>query len=134
MAATTLTAFVDAVEALTITGVVKTLQGPPASLKTAQLPTAWVQSATKVGAPATRGNSGGWPTLRCELVVAVESTVQGMQDDNFVAVVAMADVICAALNTATLAKVMVSYEVKTAIVDVAGEAYWAVVATIEAAG
>ena len=132
--ATTLTAFVDAIEALTVTGVVKTFQGPPSSLSSAQLPSAWVQSATMVGMPVTRGNSGGWPTLKCELVIALEAVSQSMQDDNFVAAVAMVDTLTTALNSAALAKVMASYEVRTAIVEVAGAAYWAVIAAIEASG
>jgi len=129
--------FVDALEALSITGVSKTFtSGPPRSLKTAQLPAQWVQMPTGAEAAVHKGAPArGWQTLRAELVVAYEAVGQGTQPTNFDGTVDMMDSVATAVAAATgLGKAAQRYELRMEEVGVGGNAYWAVVASVEVEG
>ncbi len=131
---TTYAAFIDALEALAITGVTKTFQGPPASLDTADLPARWVQLPKGSDKLLTYQTSGGWPTLTADLVVALSPNAQDTQAGNFAAQVAMLDAVNAALRGANITKSGLTWEIRAGGVKVAGVDYWAVIATVTGKG
>lgn len=134
MAITTYAAFVDAIEALTVTGVTKTYQGPPAALNTADLPALWCQAPKGDEAALTFTASGGWPTLTVDVFVAIEPAAQSMQAHNFARQVAALDNLAAALRTVHVCKAPLSWSIRAAMISVAGADYWGVVATVTGRG
>lgn len=138
MAITTLTSFVNALEALSVTGVTKTYsEGPPRSLNTAQLPAMWVQLPWADDRPLTFGTQGGWPTLRAEIVIAYEVVAQSVQTANFTGTVTQIDNLNTAIRAAgatDFCKSGVEWEVRQDIVLVGEYQYWAVIATVEGRG
>ena len=138
MAPTTYRSFVDALEALDITGVVRRYNsGPPAGAPAARdTPAQYVRYPSGDEAPIVFGEQLGWPTLRAELVVLVEPVGQSTQPRNFDLTVDMMDNLLAALRAATcitVSKLRVT-GVRRAIDTVAGTDYWAVVASVEGNG
>ena len=135
--ATTMTAYVNALEALSITGVTKTYQGPPRKLETADLPAAWVQLPTGEEGALTFGTHGGWPTLTAELVIAYEPVAQNMQEPNFQNTITQLDNLNTALRAVEptgLGKSHIEWTIRQDMVIVNNEPYWAVVATITGRG
>ena len=137
MAVTTYRSFVDALEALVITGVVRQYtQGPPSGAPaTADTPAQYVRSPGSDEIAIVFGEQGGWPTLRAELVILVEAVGQNVQPENFDDTVDMMDNIATALRGATcMTKSHVRWSLRQTIDTVAGQAYWAVVAGVEGSG
>jgi len=137
MTITTMTVFVDALEALTVTGVIKTYEGPPRSLQTANLPAFWVQIPHGEETAMTFGTHGGWPTLIADVVIAYEPVAQNLQDANFEATITQLDNLNAALRAAgatDLGKSFIEWTIRQDMIMVAENYYWAVIATITARG
>lgn len=134
MAITTYAGFLGGLAALTVSGVTSKLTYPPVSLSSAELPAQWVQLPSGGEAPITFGSAGGWPTFQAELVVAVEAVAQGREGESFAATVSMLDNVSSALRGVNLTKGPVHWSVRAAVLEVAGLAYWAVVATVEGSG
>ena len=134
---TTYRSFVDALEALSITGVVRQYtQGPPlGATGVPDCPAQYVRYPGATEAVTTFGAHGGWPTLRAELVVLVEPVGQNTAPANFDATVDMMDAMTTALQgTTCLCKSKAWWSMRLVIDTVAGTDYWAVVATVECAG
>lgn len=93
-APTTFTTFLGNLGDLAISGVSIRMDYVPPSL--ADLPCQWVQLPTGDEAPLTFDGSGGWPTMRAQLVIAVVAAAQGTPSQNWAATVAIMD---AALTT-----------------------------------
>jgi len=137
MAITSMTTFVDALEALSVTGVVKTYEGPPRALQTANLPAMWVQIPHGEEGALTFGTHGGWPTLTADLVIAYEPVAQNLQDANFKATVTQLDNVNTALRAATptgIGKSFIEWTIRQDMIMIAENYYWAVIATIIARG
>ena len=137
MAATTYRSFVDALEALVISGVVRQYtSGPPAvSPATSETPAQYVRYPASDEVPMVFGKQGGWPALRAELVILVEAVGQSKQANNFDDTVDMMDNVATALRDQTCTtKSHVRWSLRQAIDTVAGQDYWAVVASVEGSG
>ena len=129
--ATTYASFVNALEALTLTGVRRRYtKGAPASLNV--VPASWVQFPS--GEEPLFAKGVNWPLMRAELVVAYEAVGQGRQPDNFDATVSMMDTVVAAVRAMTLGRRQPTYEIRLGIVSVGDVDYWAVIATVESEG
>lgn len=129
--ATTYVAFVNALEALSLTGVKRSYtHGPPASINV--LPASWVQFPSGEEPMVARGVN--WPLMRAELVVAYEAVVQGRQPDNFDGSVAMMDTIVAAIRAMSLGRRQPTFAIRVGIVSVGDNDYWAVITTVESEG
>jgi len=129
--ATTYAAFVNALEALSLTGVRRSYtNGPPASVNV--LPASWVQFPS--GEEPLMAKGINWPLMRAELVVAYEAVAQGRQPDNFDGTVAMMDVVVAAIRAMTLGRRQPTYDIRVGIVSMGDVDYWAVIATVESEG
>lgn len=138
MALTTLRSFVDGLEALDVADVKRTYtDGPPASLNRSDLPVQFV----KLPQPAVMedgwvfGQSGYERTLRAELVIVLEAVGQNVHAENHRLAVDMIDNLCAALEGSAghdLANGSPQWTVRLQELDVAGSAYWALIADVEA--
>ena len=140
MAITTMRTFIDALEAITITGVAhQYTQGPPASANDADMPCSYVKLPRIDEGPMVLQNQGGWPTLRATHVILVEAVVQNLQPVNFDAAVDMMDEMSAALRggdatCGTLAKSHLTWSQRQGIETVAGHDYWAIFTDVEGQG
>lgn len=134
MAATTYAGFIDAIEALDVSGVTRVFQGPPAALSTADLPALWCQAPQGDEDAVTFQATGGWPTLTVDVYVAIEPAAQNMQADNFAAQVEMLDNLVAALRGLSAGKAPISWKARAATITVAGTSYWGIVATVTGRG
>lgn len=137
MAVTTYRSFVDALEDLTITGVARQYtQGPPLGQPgVADCPFQYVRYPASDEVPIVFGEQGGWPTLRAELVVGVEPVGQNTAFENFDDTVDMMDNVATALREADcITKSKIRWGMRQAIDPVAGQNYWAVIATVEGSG
>jgi len=134
---TTYRSFVDNLEALTITGVVRQYtQGPPlGATGVPDCPAQYVRYPGATEAVTTFGAHGGWPTLRAELVVLVEPVGQNTAPANFDATVDMMDNLSEALRALTcIVKSKMRWNIRQTMEEVAGMQYWAVVASVEGSG
>ena len=130
-APTTYTAFVAALAALTVTGVTRKFTEPPASIGTADLPAMFPNMPRGNEPTLTFQSAGGWPAMFCELVIAVEPFNQGTQAQNFALTLTVMDNLVAALRAADIGRSKLTWEIAYNPVEIAGTAYWAVIATIE---
>jgi hypothetical protein len=135
---TTYRAWVDYLETLAPTGVVKKFTaGPPAALNTADLPAQWLELPHGENRPSCSGSEGGDRTLYADHVVALEPVGQATQAVNFDACVTMLDSIDAALEGTYATSPLIgpqTWRSRLAIVTVAGVAYWSIVTSIEGLG
>jgi hypothetical protein len=126
--------FVDTLEAVTVTGVTRHYtQGVPASLTDADLPAKWVQFPRGTEGALVFGEHGGRQTLSCDIVIAVVSTAQSIQGENFDLTVDLMDNLMTALLAMGLCdfKSRWSSNIRQTVVQVAGFDYWAIVCTVE---
>lgn len=136
MATTTLLAFIDDLEALSVTGVVRRYtSGPPNSLNTGDLPAMWVQpplSRTE-HSQTFLGSVGAGPGMHASLAVALNPVAQNMSGFNFDNTVTMIDNLATALQikNAVLSQCRMNWKIEMRILPVGEFAYWGVVAEIE---
>jgi hypothetical protein len=135
--ATTYRSFVDALEALDITGVNRQFtQGPPLNPPVVgDCPFQYVRYPGGSEGALVFQNQGGWPTLRAELIVCVEPVAQNTAFENFDDTVDMMDNISTTLRATdcTLANHL-RWEIRQIIDTVAGNQYWAVQTIVEGSG
>jgi hypothetical protein len=135
MAPTTYAAFVDGLEALTVSGVTRVFQGPPAALNTADLPAMWCQAPRgEEGAMTFLPGTGGWPSLVVDLLIATEPVGQSIQASNFALQVQLLDALATALRGADIGRAPLSWSIRAVQITVAGNAYWGVSATVTGRG
>jgi len=133
--ATTYRAFVDALEALSITGVSRTYtQGPPLGAPgVGDCPFQYVRYPGSDSETAiVFGEQGGRYHLRAELVVGVEPVGQNTAFENFDDTVDLMDAVQTALQGAScITDSKLNWSLRQVIDTVAGQQYWAVLAVVE---
>jgi len=132
-APTTTSAFVTALMDISVTGVTRVFDNPPASLGTADLPAMWPGLPRAEEPAMTFKSNGGWPALFCDLIIAIEPVAQNTQSANYTATLTAKDNLTSALRSATtIGRAGLRWSITAnAQVDVAGTPYWAVIATVE---
>lgn len=130
-------AFLSAIQALTVTGVTTHFDQPPLSLSTAQLPAAF---------PLMPGGALGDKSVSCwaqnktrniGFVVCIEAVGQGTQVQNYARLAGVMDNVESALDGleksqgGSLAN-FIEYSIDADIFEVAGNAFWAIVAQVTA--
>ena len=134
---TTYRSFVDALEAVSVTGVTRRYtQGPPTGAPAVtDCPAQYVRAPEGDEAVLAFGNQGGWTTLRAELVILLGPAAASRTPENFDATVTMMDNLTTALVATTcITKSKLTWSIRQAIDTVAGEDYWAIVAGVEGNG
>jgi hypothetical protein len=76
---------------------------------------------------------GGWSSIICDLVIAVEAVAQDTQSANYTSTMTIIDALSTALRaTSVIGRAKLAWSIQTNVqVAVAGIPYWAVIATIE---
>lgn len=131
---TTLAGFISGLAALNVTGVRRTYAYPPASLSNADLPALWVQLPSLSDEVVAFRAGAHWPTLKAQVVIALEAVAQSTQAANFSQTVTMLDNLISALRGADVCASPLSVTARVAVVEVAGAAFWAVIAEVEGRG
>ena len=134
MSITTYTLFMTDLAALTITGVTRAYTEPPRQINTADLPCSYPSLPTGGENPVTGDVAGGWPTLRADLVIALEPWAQNTKAANFAATNTMMDRTSETLRYADLARSRIRWTIRADVVTIGDTPYWAVVATVEGQG
>ena len=130
----TFRAFVDTLEAVTVTGVnTHFTQGPPASLTDAHLPAKWVMLPRATESAVVFGEQGGVQTMSADIVIAVVANVQNIQGENFDLTINLMDNLMTALSAMGLCGVRSKWRVniRQTTVTVAGFDGWGIVCTVE---
>ena len=126
--------FVDGLEAMTITGVVRRyIHGPPAGATTApDEPALFIYNPKLVGVGRLSFNTqGGTGSLQAQLAIVVKAVAQDYQARNFDKTVEMADALEEALEAAACAiGGVLGWDVDVTNLPVAGTMYWVVLALV----
>jgi hypothetical protein len=125
--------FVDALEAITVTGVTHYFErGPPSSLTDAQLPAKWVMNVQGTEGSIVFGEQGGLQTLGAEIWIAVVPTVQNTQGANFDNAVDLMDNLLTAIRAEGLCtyKTKLTANIVLTVRAVAGTDYWTIICTV----
>jgi len=127
--------FTSALQDLVVTGVARRYDHIPASIS--DLPCQWVQMPESDEGLMTFDGSGGFPTLRAQLLIAVEAVAQGTPITNWSATVTIIDALATALRAVaagTFAKSKPTFRLRMVSATVGDSNYWAVEATVTAYG
>ena len=136
MATATYTQFVDAVQALTITGVNRKHEEPPRNFNTADLPCSFVWFPSGDNSPLMFEGATGREFRRraLDLIVVYDSTALDA-DADFTATVTMMDNVEAALGSLSVGQSKPNWTIRSQLYnETAKRRYWAVVATIRGTG
>ena len=141
MAITTYRSFIDNLGDLSITGIVRALDAPPASVETADLPCSFPRAVEGTEGPMTVQTAGGWPEFTGELVMLVETVGQNTVPENHSTVVDLADNFSAAIraiapsSSKPLGKGALNWSLTLSSNEIVGERqYWALIARVEGSG
>jgi len=131
-AITTFKTFTTYLAQLPVAGVKRLYENPPASLASADLPAKWTGLPRSTEPAMTFTSAGGWPALFCEIIIAIEPVGQSTQSANYEATIEMLDNLSEALRGASVGRAKITWEMNANVqVQVADQAYWAVMAVIE---
>lgn len=130
---TTYASFLNGLRDLSVSGVTN-LNEPPASLASSALPAKWVQLPEGTEPALTFGYNGGWTQFKADVVVAIVPNMQGTQNQNWTAAVAMLDTLTTALRGADVCLSELTWTMRQTGVAIGDAQYWAIVATVEGSG
>lgn len=130
MTTTTFVQLVDAVQALSVTGVTRHYDYPPESISTADLPALWPMPGAG-GLPSIQSSCIGIDKTRTiPIFIAIEPVAQGTNSQNYEALPPIMDALETALDGMTVAD-FVEYELDSGTVFAVAEIqYWGVTATV----
>ena len=132
--ATTYANLVAALEAMSVTGVVRTYtQGPPQSISTADLPAMFV-SIPVGGEEPLLAKSATWATLRADVVMVYEPMNQNTPGANFDGTITAMDNLVTALRSLSIGQRAPSWQMQVQPVSIGQVDYWAIIATVETEG
>lgn len=134
MATATYTQFVDAVQALTVTGVNRKYDEPPRKFNTADLPCSFVWFPSGDNAPLMFEGGREFRRRSLDLIVVYAETAV-TADAPFTATVTMMDNVETALLTLSVGQSKPTWTVRSQLYNETAERrYWAVIATIQGTG
>ena len=123
--ATTLATFKAAIEAMDIDGVVKTYEGPPSKLNSADLPAKWVDLPDVEETPWTAEGGGGWPQMTLRLFVAYGAIGQNMNDiENLKETITAMDNTLTALRSLDATKSNLTWNLRRIPLEIGNTTYW----------
>lgn len=126
---TTNAAWLDGIQAMTVTGVKRKYDYPPTSLSTADLPASW-PLLFDVNKQVVIGCNDLNKTRTCSFYIALEPIAQNRQAVNYEATITMLDNLETAIDALTVME-FVDYRITAPfIINVAGVEYWGVEANL----
>lgn len=127
--------FISRVAALTITGVTRKHNEPPSRVNPADMPQQFPRLPSGEHRPLTAGGTGGgWPTLRCELVILIHPLMLETDNVKFADTLSIMDATSVALRAANLAEGPVRWSIRADTFFMQGTLYHTVIAEIETTG
>lgn len=133
MSATTLTAFVAALRAVSVPGIRRFLPAPPASITTADMPALWLHAAQVKQEPSTRG-AATWPALSAELWLIVAPVPQAKSVTAIDVGAELVDVAVGVFLAAPLAKGRPTVTARLTVLGLGDKTYWGAILSVEASG
>lgn len=134
MATATYAQFIDAVQALTVSGVNRKYLEPPQKFNSADMPCSFVWFPSGDNKPLAFGGGRQFRTRTVDLIVIYAQTAV-TADMPFDATVTMMDAVETALNSLSVGQSKPTWEIISRLFDETAERrYWAVVATISGTG
>lgn len=134
MATATYTQFVDAVQALSVTGVNRKYEEPPRKFNTADLPCSFVWFPSGDNAPLMFEGGREFRRRAVDLIVVYDSTALDA-DADFTATITMMDNVETALASLSVGQSKPTWSMISRLYDeTATRRYWAVIATIRGTG
>lgn len=128
------------VKTLSVEGVKRQFQEPPASLNNADLPASFPESVQIIQEPLTFQSHGGRTTFQCSFVIACEPAGLGTAPTNFNEIVTLSDNLDTALRGAvgTIGQGSLTWDIRGGVVAgsiiVAGNEYWGIRCLVEGKG
>ncbi len=130
MALVTYKQFLDNIQALEITGVKKSYDGPPKSIPSANLPAKFPALPSGDESPLAFGGGVQFPAMTADMVVVYDTFQGNTPMYNLEETVKIMDNVAAALRGGQLNQRKNSFTMNVATVDIASVTYWAVVTTV----
>ena len=127
----TYTSFVNALSAITVTGVKRQYTAPPSQLSSADLPAMHPQLPEHTQDVISISSNTGLFTAACELAIVIKANQQGTAAANFAECLTMLDALNSALIDNTSALNIDRWSIRQTAVAY-GDAYWTIVARVEA--
>lgn len=131
---TTYRQFVDNIAALDVVGVQTKYAYWPDQITETNFPMLYLRLPTGNDSPIVNRQSGGWPTLRCDVVILTETINQSRDEERFNLDIEIMDNFVDALCTAGLSKGTTRWSIESTIVNIGVGNYHAVIANIESTG
>jgi len=128
------------VKTLSVTGVTRQYEGPPASLNNADLPASFPEDYQFTQEPLTFKAHGGMMTFYCTFTIACEPAGLGTNLTNFNQTVTIGNNLDGALRAAlaTIGQGSLKWDIRSGVragpISVAGNDYWGIRCSIEAKG
>jgi len=134
MATATYTQFVDAVQALSVTGVSRKYEEPPQKFNTADLPCSFVWFPSGDNAPLMFEGGRQFRQRSLDLIVVYASTAL-TADAPFTATITMMDNVETALSSLSVGQSKPNWSIRSQLyLESADRRFWAVIATINGTG
>ena len=127
----TYTSFVNALSAIAVTGVKRQYTAPPSQLSSADLPAMHPQLPEHTQDVISILSNTGLFTAACELAIVIKANQQGTAAANFAECLTMLDALNSALIDNTSALNIDRWSIRQTAVAY-GDAYWTIVARVEA--
>lgn len=132
---TSLTTFFSNIANLTVTGVTREYTAPTGRIAPADMPLLFPRNPSSREGPLTVGGfGGGWPTLRCELVILVHPMELETDPTRWSDTITQMDNLSTALRSADLASGPVRWDMRGEVISLPGGLYWAIICEIETTG
>ena len=133
MAATTYATFYNTFKNMSLSGVTS-LDEPPLSVPSANLPCKWVEEAGQEEGPFIVGQTGGWPTLSARVVVLMKPYGQDRHSTRWSDALTMIDTLAAGIRALTVpTKGPLTFAISLER-NFEGSSYLAVIATVSGEG
>lgn len=126
--------FVADLATLSVTGVTRVYDHPPAQLNTADLPSLYVRLPTGENQSVTLTALRGLRQATCEVVIAVEPVRQNQNEPNFETCIGLLDALEDAIVANALTWGVDQWSMRVEVDFVGDTAYWLIVATVQGSG
>lgn len=126
--------FVAALATLSVTGVTRVYDHPPAQIDTADLPSLYLRLPAGENQSVTLRATRGLRQATCEVVIAVEPVLQNQNEPNFEKCIGLLDALENAIVAKALGWGIETWSMRVEVDFVGDTAYWLIVAIIQGSG